>query len=340
MGSGLLLAWGIRRGWTTTPAVDEPPQANNSVPLRAASAWAPPGPALTSPLVFRIEGRGGSFRSLGEVIAAAGDGATILIEGAGTQRTHPVSWQNKRLTLRAAPGSRPCLEMPASGDQPWQALLTTDRSLTIEGLELRRGAMRITDVGSAAGPLICCQRADLRLKDCVLTGPGKSPLLVCRNSRELVLQGCRIEAGAIAVSVEVGQEASCRLELTSNVLLAQEESAVALSLWAPEVRQATPVELTMTRNTFTAGRVIALRALPAPLTVTAHDNTFTFHDGLLGCDAYPTPDSWRALTTWRGQDNRYHGAGAWLQLDGQATSVRDIPTWTRLWDSVAAEKPH
>ena len=137
---------------------------------------------------------------MAEAVAAADDGAVVTVHGPGPYPTPPLTWRGRSLTLRAAPGERPCLEMTAAAADPWQALLTTDRDLTLEGLELR---LQPAVGGGSTGRLICCERAALRLTDCRLSAPTGAGI-VQRNGGELTLQACRIETGGTAVSVEVG----------------------------------------------------------------------------------------------------------------------------------------
>ncbi len=102
----------------------------------ADPAQAAPPPSSSTLLPFVLEGRPGGFATLAEAVAAAEDGAVVLVHGPGPFPTPPLSWRGRALTVRATSGERPCLEMASAAD-PWQALLTTDRDLTLEGLELR-----------------------------------------------------------------------------------------------------------------------------------------------------------------------------------------------------------
>ena len=270
-----------------------------------------------------MEGRPGAFASLAEAVAAADDGATITVHGPGLFLTPPLSWRGRSLTVRAALDGRPCLEMTAGAD-PWQALLATDRDLTLEGLDLR------APPGGAAGRLICSERAALRLNDCRLSAPAGAGV-VHRNGGELTLQGCRVETGGTAVSVEVGAQATCKVRIIDTTLKVRDLSAAGLALWAPEVRRPTAVDVELAGDTVAAARAMALTALPAGVRVAAHGNVFTFRDALLSCAGYADREGWRRATTWDGGDNHYNGSGEWLIIDGGAADVRSLAAWRGLW---------
>ncbi|MGH7172066.1 MAG: serine/threonine-protein kinase, partial [Gemmataceae bacterium] len=144
------------------------------------------------------------FASLAKAIAAAKDGDIVTIHGPGPFVTPPVNWEGKALTLRAASGSRPRLEMKPA-DDPWQALLQTDRALTLEGLDLAVAADSSRMRRASAAPLIRCIQAPLYLTSCRLTPRGDGVAVVARKSDEMVGRGCEIEAGTVGLSFEVGQ---------------------------------------------------------------------------------------------------------------------------------------
>jgi hypothetical protein len=305
-------------GWVTRAALSRPAPPAHKAPARAAAA---------RPVTCTVEGRPGRFDTLAEAVAAARSGDTVVLHGPGRARTPPLAWQGKALTLRAAPGGRPVLELAAT-EHPWQALLCGDSELTLEGLELRHALPR------EAGPLVCVEGAALRLSDCVLHSAGAGPLVVCRGGG-LTLRGCWLDAGAVGVSAEVGA-GPCRVTLEGNMVTVREPSGVALSLWAAELSAPAAADVRLAGNTCSAGRVAAFRGLAGPLTLTAEGNHFRFREGVLSFDRYEA-DGWRRATTWRGRDNRFDGPGAWLRVEGRPVPVRDIAAWQRLWDRPPSE---
>jgi serine/threonine protein kinase len=305
--AGLLVSVGVR--WLLLRTQPSPGAEQSPSPLLA----------IPTPYTFAVEDAPGSFRTLAQAIASAPDGATITVHGSGPHTLAPLSLDGKGLTVRAAPGARPCLTL-APGAAPWQALLGTDRSLTLEGLELR----------ADGGPVVCCNSSTLRLRACHLTHTGRGAAVVVRNVTELNLGDCVIEADDVALSAEVGGGGPCRLHLADSRLTARQRSGAAVSLWAPEVHRPAAVELRLEGSTLTADRAIAGRALPGALTVAADGSTFSFRDALLSLTG---GEGWRASTRWRGRENTYRGSQTWLRIDGASPSVGDLAAWRDLWDS-------
>jgi serine/threonine protein kinase len=278
----------------------------------------PPTPAVprvepASGAPFTIDGRAAGFASLKQAITAAQDGEIITIHGAGPFVTPPLTWQSKALTLRADGGARPRLELKTV-DDPWQALLRTDRALSLEGVDLATAAH------AADAPLIYCEQASLRLTDCKLTSGAAATAIIARNPDEVVLHGCGVEAGAVGLSVEVGQKTECRIRMVDNRLTVRGESGAALSLWAPEIRGATAVRVEMEGNTIQAGRTAALRDLPAGLTITARGNRFVYRHALLSYSGYADRVAWRG-TVWQGNGNSREGPAEWLWVEGRAMTL-------------------
>jgi hypothetical protein len=251
------------------------------------------------------------FHDLAEAIAVAPDGATLTLHGTERFRLRPLSWAGKALTLRAAPGARPCLERGDQGARTWEALLSTDRALVLEGLELH--APETVE----PWPLVCVEGATLHMKDCSLSSAGRSggPLVVLRCGAEVGLRGCQFDAPEQALSVQVGQR-PCRVALERCIVRARAPEGTALSLWASEEHDPATLEVNLERCELSAGRAIACRSLRAPARFTARDNEFTFRSALFSFDGYANKEGPRS-TTRAGHDNRYRALGPWLRLDGE-----------------------
>jgi serine/threonine protein kinase len=303
IGAGLLVGAAIR--WSI-PSHPTAPTSSPSIPLP-----------------FVVEGRPGGFASLAEAVAAADGGAVVTIHGAGPYPTPPLAWRGRSLTLRAAPGDRPCLETTGKAADPWQALFTTDRNLTLEGLDLRSPP-------GQGGWLIHCERAALHLRDCRLSAPDGAGI-VQRNGAELTLHDCGVDTSGTAVLVEVGDQASCKVCIIHTSLEVRDPSGAGLALWASEVRRPTAVDVELTDDTITAARATALTALPAAVHITARGDEFFFRDALMSCAGYADQDGWKRTTTWEGRENHYHAAGKWLNIEGVAASVQGIAGWRALW---------
>jgi hypothetical protein len=291
-----------------------------------APAAAPgPAPRAAAAVAFTVAGRPGTFATLAEAVAAAPDGGTVIVQGDAPIPTPALRCRGKALIVQAAPGSRPSLERaPSAADPPWLGLLDSDQALTLRGLELRDPAGR--------GPLVRVEGAELRLTDCRLQAAGRAAAIVQRQGRALTLHKCRIEADALGLSVEVGGSDGCRVRLEGNRLLTRGPSGAALALWSAEVCEPTPVEVRLTDNHLEAGRIVALRRLPARLTLRTEGNTLVFREAVLSFTGYVWEDAWRPRTAWQGRANHYQAAGAWLRSDGRALPVRDLAGWKAFWE--------
>jgi hypothetical protein len=277
-----------------------------------------PTPALAPeerPLPFAVEG-GKDFATLAEAVAAAPDGGTITVRGAGPHAVPPLRWRGKALTLRGEGTDRPCLEIrPAGESDRWSALLTSDRPLSLHHLELRH-----PPTATAAGGLVCAEGAALRLRGCRLSTADAHPAVTLRQAPELDVNDCDVVAAGGGLAVEVGQPGRCKLRLDRCRISA---AGAALALWGPESSHPTAVEVSFTRSTAAAARFLSVRSLPGPLTVTAAGNEFTCRESLLHFTAERGAGDWRRLTTWHFRDNRYLGP-AGLSVDGQARPLSEL----------------
>src|SRR6185437_7317074 len=286
----------------------------------------PPSSTVSQPEMlvppFHIEGRPDDFTSLAQALAAASDGDVVTIRGSGPFRSPPLSLQGKALTVRAAEGVRPRLEMKP-GDDPWQALFHTDRPLTLEGLDLAIAGTVPDAHRSHGGSLICCAGASVQLIDCRLTTAPDNVAIIARNVGEILVRRCRIDAGSVGVSVEVGRNSTCRLRVLESRLSVREASGAALSLWAPEVSQPTAVDLQLQENTIHAGRMAAFQMLPAGLTIEANGNRFTFGTALLSFSGYQDGETCQRNLIWHEADNSYDGPASRLWINGQPVPLTE-----------------
>lgn len=274
---------------------------------------------------------GVAFATLKLAVEAAQDGDTLLLADE-VYSTGPLVIRGKALTLRAAPGTRPRVRLTQAASS-WQPLFTTDRALTLEGLELL-----VADAAKsrAAGTthLIYAEGAALRLSDCRLLGAEQAGLVVARRAPLLVLERCELVARASPVLVEVGPEA-VELRVTACRLRTAEERGPALTLWCSEDTRPGGLRLELAGSTVEAGRVAAFSGLLQGVEVTARDNVFHFREALLsyaGCG----PD-WRQATRWQGHANRYLGLGDWLLVEGRPAGVRGLDQWRDLWQDGETE---
>jgi hypothetical protein len=309
-------------------------------------------------LPFVLEQSGRQFASLSQALAEATSGDTLLINGPGPYLVRPLTIRGKDLTLQAAPGSNPCLELI-----PWgraeliphskaelislyvptvqQALLTTDRPLTLRGLELRlRASPRESDSGP--GHLVYSQGASLSLHHCRLITQRRAAGVVCRGSPHLEMRACRVESAGLALSLEAANSA-CDILLAENCLEVQGKGEAALSVWQPELATPLPVRLTLNKNQIRASRILALRRLQGGMSLTAQDNHFIFDEGLLDftlcgpAEVWPRSTSERAELlpryTWSGRDNHYTWKRAWIRMEEADVSVASLSNWQTFWNT-------
>jgi serine/threonine protein kinase len=328
--AGLLLAWFIRRPGGTDA---RRPREDKGEALAAPSFApdSPVAPTADSPGTFVIEGSAGRYATLAAAVKSAPDKATIIVQGTGPIRTAPVTIRAKSIIIKAAEGSRPRLVLAAAGAQPWQPLLSSDRDLTLEGLELFRAAQPNAAEQPDTAHLVYCEDAALRLTKCRLYAPGGAAPVVCRRCPTVHIHDCRLSAAALAVCIETGNSLGTEVDLARTQVDISAADGAALSLWVAEDGKQGDLRLTLEGNALRAGRIIALRALPQRIDVTARGNRFSFGEALLSYASFPEPDGWRRATAWRGEANVYEGGAHWLCLDGAPTGARDLTEWRALW---------
>jgi serine/threonine protein kinase len=310
--AGLLLAMTLRLAWPwrATAAKSEPPATVTQ-----------PGTSPAASGAFAVDGLSNGFATLAAAVAAAPDGGTITIRGPGPHALKPLSWRGKALSLRAAAGDRPVLELAGGDAPPWQALLAADRDLTLDGLELHRAG------GDAAGRLVVVEGAMLRATDCRFVAAGVA--IVHRQGGRLELRCCRVEGGPVAVSVEVGEQPTCEVQLMDSVVAAKSPGGVGLSVWARDARRATDVTLRVEGGGVSATRAVALTTTPGRVRIIAEGATLAFRESVLSFSGAPA--AWRRTTSWQGRDNHFRGAGAWIRVEDEPLVVGDIASWRTFW---------
>jgi serine/threonine-protein kinase len=287
--------------------------------------------APTADAGFEVDGVPGRFPTLPSAVAAAPDGATITIHGNGPFRFKSVRLLGKALTLRAGDGYRPQFQLvPDAEGQPWQPLLAADRPLRLDGIDLIQEPASRTSAPDTTH-LIYVEKASLALTNCVVRAPGGSACVVCRDCREVRIDGCQLTAAALALCVETGSFGT-DVRLHDTRVEVEGPNDAALSLWAAENGRNGMLRLELENCTVQGGRAIAFGVLPRHVDVHARRNHFSFRDALISYASSPEPGEWRRATTWREEDNAYEGGGkGWLRVNGQSGGVPDLPAWRNLW---------
>jgi serine/threonine-protein kinase len=284
--------------------------------------------------VFTVAGSAERYATLAAAVAAAPDEGTITIHSADPLLITPLSLHGKSLTIRAAEGCRPRLQAtPRPDGQPWQPLLAADHALRLEGLDL----VHASDgrESSETTHLVYVEKAALHMKNCRLSAPHGSALVVCRSCRQVQIEDSQLEAAALALCVETsGPETDVLLR--HNTVETMAPCSAALSLWSAEPGRPGTLRLRLEQNTIQAGRALAFGVLPARIDVTARANHFSFHEALVSYIAGQDTDAWRRSTAWQGGDNVFDGGDQWLLLNGAPVGIHDLRGWQALWDGKAA----
>jgi hypothetical protein len=279
-----------------------------------------------------FEVRGTQFSELAAALEAAHDGDTLTIHANSPYPTEPLAVRDKTLTLQAAPGCRPSLRLtPTPGRRPWQALLTSNRPLTLINLDLACPPADGRKAPREPMHLVYCQQAALRLIDCRLAAPGVTAPVVCRNSPMLEMRGCKLAAAASALCLELGDGPGCEVRLENNQIALEQPDGAALSLWVAEGKPESPPRLNLERNTLNVGRVLACTELPVGLEISARDNDLMFEQALVSCSGTSVRPDGRSFS-WHGSGNTFQGGAEWLLVDGKPAGVRGLDAWRALCD--------
>lgn len=219
--------------------------------LLIAGSWM--NSSNVQPFISRTDDETFQFDSLAEALAESPDGATIEIQSDGPfllQETR----LSKELSMVAAPGVQPSIVFDSANSYEG-AMLTTNSSLTLEGLELSYVAEDGNDEAFAlvrldGGNLIvrnsrmtfsgeegCCisadldQESNLQLSESVISAwPGESIQLIFRETASVLMENCTI-TGTTCFDVESFGEGEielfdCRL-VGENFLITNDEEEEA-----------------------------------------------------------------------------------------------------------------
>jgi hypothetical protein len=290
----------------------------------ARTVWSAPVPAQALKRIF-VSGIEQPFAELADAVDAAADGGIVTLHGPGPFPTGPIFVRGKALTLRAAGSVRPVIERQEAASAIWEALLASDAPLKLEGIDLNGGHARVS------APVVCVEGSSLHLRDCGIRAGSDGPLVALRRGEELVVEECRLAARMQALAVEMGEGQPCRVSLRGNHIEVRDLTGPALLLWSAEMGPPARVQVEINGSTMMAGRIVACRSLAGPIEVTARENRFAFHQGLVSFDGYRDREAWREVLCWNGEHNRYDAAGVWVRLEGQPRPAWTESAWEQLW---------
>ena len=227
------------------------------------------------------------------------------------------------MTLRALAGARPRIRRLGEANR-WDALLSCDRDLTLQGLDL-------AGPQDALAPIILGEGGRLRLVNCKLDQRGTSPAVSLRRGAGVEVERSEIWAHTQAIAVELDGARVCAVRLDRSRLEVHDTTGPALLLWCPEVDPQARADVRLSDCDIQTGRVIACRCVGGAVHLEADRNTLAFRQALVSFEGGKVRDDWRRVVSYQGRHNRHDTAGAWLWLEGRSGNVWSEEAWASLW---------
>jgi hypothetical protein len=314
----------------------------------------PPAPGHPPRTGFVIAGQAPTYGRLPEAVAAARDGDIIEVHGDGPFPTPPVRTAGKRLTIRAAAGSRPVFLPEVPGQPQKEPFLSADADLRLDGLDVRwtieiRGLNRPprSEAENLSISAIACTRGGLTLTQCRVM-VGRLNTCVGAAGRELVLTRCHLSADN-RPNVFWGPAPGGRLRAEGCLV----EGRVALSLLpGAETPNPPAAAVLLAGNTFKGERALQFVLDPGPkvpFNITARRNVFDNEQLVmafrlripLNAEA-PRPEEIagpvRSHVKWSDEANLYRRGCKYLlgtvaQRPGvvHSAGIDGLGDWLRLW---------
>jgi hypothetical protein len=296
---------------------------------------------------FVTAGTGEHFKSLSEAVKAAADGDTIEVHGDGPHLERRVEIRGKRLTIRAAAGSRPRVEPATTGkfaDPQW---IHTDSDLTLDGLDIHWPvtAGKAAFDGSCSHSTVGVSRGRLTVRDCQIVC-GRQSMCARSGGHEIVIQGSHLVADSgIALwwrSVPGGS-----IRVTRSTIEAA--SAAFMSFPPADAPAGEPIEVELSDNTIVAKGVwgFAYPAAPKQTVRFAARRNLLSANYLFGvptrtATAADAPGALRRLVVWTERDNVYDLRESFLAAIklGPVTvfpaEIKTLDDWAGLWKAKPA----
>jgi hypothetical protein len=172
------------------------------------------------------------------------------------------------VTIRGVPGSRAVIERVPDAEAVWEPLLSSDRDLTLEGVELRGTSQDLAPLASVEG-------ANLTLRGCELTMLGSGPAVTVRSGRRLALEGCVVKTAGQALGVEMTGR-PCRVDVRDCRVDVRDPIGLFLFAWSGTQGPTAPLDVQLTGSNVRAGRGLAVRGLKGPVSVEARGGRLFF----------------------------------------------------------------
>ncbi len=295
---------------TTRPRVNKPlPKGEIVVVYRDGEAEV--APTLADALAMT------STRTSAEVILAGG--TTLRMDN-----SKPIRMLQGGVTIKAADGARPVLEVKLKGSQP---MFLINANLRLVGLTV---TVRYETPSDA--PVFQAER-DLSMERCTFRaiGPAEGSRFVLAEGRKATIDGCLFEGFDTALTVEA--DAGMTVSLKRSIFLAAKPGD-ELTGRAARVRsmfgRGSGCKLSVENCSARSGMFLDAGNFTAesPLEVEAANSAFLVK-ALVGFEGDANnklgPDS---AVRWKGRDNRYQVAGpGWAAFPG---APADLDAWSKL----------
>jgi len=323
---------------------------------------APPKPASPFVILSNKEQAEQAFESLAQAMGMAHSGDTIEIRGSGpfvTKSLRPLDGKSKALTIRAAAGFQPVIQLRDEDARLGEPLIWTDAALALEGLRLERinhdkvwkpGMKPHVTVWSAGAPLyvancqfnqkggMVCILADREaplcdIRNCAFLTPDSAVWWPSTSGGRLSMENC-VHNGFHSAVVDYRAPAhDVSVKLKRNTFVANEPLVFELiaagqaRLSSPSVK---PVSFELYENVLCSEGLLFHFNQSAEFLANNKELRFDEAKDLL-----------RALVAWREERNAYSPEGSfggWSKADHgdqnpwtRIGEVKTLDDWQQFW---------
>ncbi len=282
-------------------------------------------PLPSPPFAIVADGKatGRTFDTLAEAVHLAQPGDTIEVRFNGTFQTESIAIRRKPLVIRAAEGFQPTIEV-RSDELP---LFSTDASLALEGLSLRReqtgSAMRgyppreRPPIDPRPKFLVVSREAELfvahtrfsigSVSSSVQRAPGRSHRAAIHldKARSCELRSCEFHTGTATVVRWLQRDGETNSQTPTSTLIVNNCVHAGFEFLVADFNRPDLATVRLSRNTFMGARLMrlmsnaSLQASQPLLSVETSENIFDFAELLVTLHM----ESPQKCITWQGRRN-------------------------------------
>ncbi len=307
-----------------------------------------PSPPALAPALreteISIAGRAERWAKLADAVAAAADGDTVVVHGDGPHTSSRIDIRGKKLTVRAADGSRPLFT--PDGTTRSAQWLTSDTELTLDGLtaEWPGKAGDAEPAPPSADDGVVVGNGPLNVRRCrIVSGPrmacvvGTGPTVIdgCQLVCDRNGGGCVVWKATATLTVE-----RTTLEGRNGVVIGGVAKAAAVGLSDTAFHTDTAVMVLVTKQATAALPLAARRCL-----FDANNVVTLYHMPAYPVGGRPTADELRVYlkkhVAWTDGENVYRRktsyVTAWARQRPQAAGdIRTTADWLGFWQQADA----